>query len=215
MLDLVRSKLYPDTYLTEGAYPFEQSANRLLAALGTIVMAAARESVAQVFTLNFDDVLEWYLRLHGFRAQVVSDLPRRLLGSVDVQVFHPHGYLPLEEASGDRTEWLVISKADLVDRLRDQHGPWGTVLRGMFMSNMFLAVGTSLRDIDIDVHLAAARQGFALGVPLGFVVNAQIEDTDRERLIDAQLVPVSLPDLTEIPEFLLGVAQVAARAGTS
>src|ERR1035437_7294833 len=49
--------------------------NDLLIALGALLMGSKRGSVTEVLNVNCDDVLNWYLALHGFDTQVVTRLP--------------------------------------------------------------------------------------------------------------------------------------------
>ena len=126
MLTTVRSALYGPA--AAEAYPkhsLDVIDSRLLTALGALMMASARGSAGEVFTLNFDDVLEWYLDLHGFRSEVVCELPRTLRGDVDVHVFHIHGFLPLMRDRYDASSWMILSKRQLEERLvRSSTYPW-------------------------------------------------------------------------------------------
>jgi SIR2-like domain len=212
--DVVRSNLYQNNWLTIGEYPLEILENPTLIAIGALVMSSSRGSVGEVFTMNFDDLLEWYLHLHGFRTQVVSDFPTRLSGDADVTVFHPHGFLPLIEEAYKRSEWLVLSETELIARLAagpDQ--PWPTLLGSRFLSKRFLAVGTSMNDLDVDVHLHRANGLLAQTAnrgPIGFAVDVNVPPDRVDSLLERGIVPVSLGNYAEIPEFLLAICQKAA-----
>jgi hypothetical protein len=182
----------------------------MLIAIGALVMASARGSIGDVFTLNFDDLLEWYLELHGFKTQVVSEFPAYLRGDVDVTLFHPHGFLPLLSSAHPASEWLVLSHQELVQRLAaGADSPWPTLLGSRFLTKRFLAVGTSMNDLDIDVHLARARAAIDKG-PLGFVVDVGISKDRQEELMEVGLVPVVLDAYDEIPDYLLRICRKAA-----
>lgn len=210
--DVVRTALYPDAALRSGQYPDEIMQNRMLIAIGALVMASARGSVGDVFTLNFDDLLEWYLHLHGFSTEVVSEFPMYLRGDIDVTLFHPHGFLPLVESAYPRSEWLLLSHQELVQRLAGADSPWPTLLVSRFLSKRLLAVGTSMNDLDIDVLLARARTAMGgAGDPLGFVVDVGTDRDRREELMEVGLVPIVLADHDEIPSYLLEVCREAAR----
>lgn len=208
--DLVREQLYDAGWLGAGEYPTELMRNRMLIAIGALVMSSSRGSVSDVFTLNFDDLLEWYLGLHGFTAQVVSDLPTYLKGDVDVTVFHLHGFIPLVPTAHPSSEWMILSHQELIGRLAaNADAPWPMLLGSRFLTKRFLAVGTSMTDFDIEVYLARAREKGSQG-PLGFVVDVEIPGNRQSELLEAGLVPVVLSDYDAVPDFLLGICRRAA-----
>jgi hypothetical protein len=211
MIDLVRAHLYDADDLARGQYSSDIMRVPLLIALGAIVMASSRGSVGDVFTLNFDDLLEWYLHLHGFKTQVVTEVPTYLRGDVDVTVFHPHGFIPLVQDLHTATDWLVLSHQQLIKRLSASsvEEPWTVLLESRFLTKRFLAVGTSMQDIDISIHLQRALTAHGRG-PLGFVLGVDIPDDRRDLLLECGMVPVNFTRYDEIPRYLLGVCQRAA-----
>jgi hypothetical protein len=212
LLELVRSNLYPADFTVVGGYPNSLLTNHMLLAIGALVMSSSRGSVSQVITFNFDDLLEWYLHLHGFTTQVISDFPALVRGDADVTIFHPHGFLPLVSEVYERTSWLVLSHQELVQRLSDETSKWSTLMETIFLSKRFLAVGTSMNDIDVELLLARARRHIP-DEPLGFLVAPRSADGTRERrLMEAGVVPVGVESRDAIPEFLLSVCRRAASA---
>lgn len=208
---LVRENLYRPDDLRAGEYPQSIMGNPMLTALGAIVMASSRGSVGDVFTLNFDDLLEWYLHLHGFSTQVVSEFPTYLRGDVDVTVFHPHGFMPLVEKKYPKTEWLVLSYQDLISRLSaNADAPWPTLLGSRFLSKRFLAIGTSMNDVDIDVHLARARRDIGGRGLIGFVLTSGLSKEREDELLEVGLVPIIVPSVDDMPTFILDVCRTAA-----
>jgi hypothetical protein len=218
-LQLVRSNLYPSEYLKSGKYPLDIIYQPMLIALGAIIMSSRRGSVADVFTLNFDDVLDWYLHLHGFSTQIVSAMPALLSGAVDTRIHHFHGFLPLvEEASGhhpgfDRSRSIVLTRDDLVQRLAETpYAPWPTFISAQLLSKTFLFVGTSMSDMDLAVLLRRALP-LVTDREVGFALVATHDATDNMKadLHASHIVPVVVGDYTEIPEFLLEICQIASR----
>lgn len=209
--NLVRSNLYPEPFLRQAGYPNDIVEQRLLIAIGAMVMASSRGSVADVFTLNFDDLLEWYLHLHGFKTQVVVDFPQYLERGYDVTIFHPHGFLPLMEDVYSESDWLVLSHRELVDRLSDVSAPWPTVIASRLLSRRFLIIGTSLNDLDIEVLLNRAFQAHGGASALGFVIGREISSVQAGRLLEKGLVPVSLDRYEDIPDYLLQICRHAAK----
>jgi hypothetical protein len=208
--DLIRENLYSEDYRTAGDYPTSIMQNPMLIAIGALVMASSRGSVGDVFTLNFDDLLEWYLHLHGFSTQVVVDFPTDLSGRVDVTIFHPHGFVPLLDTRYARSDWLVLSHTEFIQRLASgPDSPWPLLLSSRFLTKRFLAVGTSMEDIEVDVHLAKARTSVSGSGPLGFVVAAKMEEDRQEALLELGMVPVIVGRYEEVPPFLLAVCRSA------
>ncbi len=211
-LEAVHTALYdPPGYLTKGTYPEDLLESRMLIALGALVMSSLRGSVTDVYTLNFDDVLDWYLHLHGFRTQVVSELPTLLSGDVDVRIHHFHGFLPLN-ALYTRSEWLILTRDQLVERLAEPtSSPWSAIMGAQFLSKTMLFVGSSMSDMDIDVILKRTSKLVDGRRPLGFALGANISADRQASLLDASVVPISLPSYDEVPRFMLEICQIAAR----
>jgi len=183
----------------------------LLIAIGALVMPSTRGSITTVITLNFDDLLEWYLRVHGFSVMTVTELPAYLRADYDVTVFHPHGFLPLVD-SREATDWLVLRHSEFVARLAKTSGEaWPNYLTSLFMTKRLLAIGSSMSDIDIEVQLAAAhKERPDEGLPHGFVIGDQIAEPKQRQLLKAGLVPVSLHNREAIPGFILKICRQAA-----
>jgi hypothetical protein len=210
-LEAVQQGLYTEQQLGDGTYDDTVLQSMLLIAIGALVMPSARGSIPTVITLNFDDLLEWYLRVHGFSVTSVVTLPAYLRSDYDVTVFHPHGFLPLVD-SQESSDWLILRHSEFVARLAKTSGEaWPRYLTNLFMTKRLLAIGSSMSDIDIEVQLAQAHKEHPdEGLPHGFVVGDQIVDAKQKQLLRAGLVPVSLGDRTEIPGFILGICRQAA-----
>ena len=67
--------------------------NATLAGIGALVAYSRRGTVKDVFSFNFDDILERYLLYHGVLARPVIE-ENFWAGAGDVVVHHPHGFLP-------------------------------------------------------------------------------------------------------------------------
>lgn len=212
--EFIRSHLYPTAMHRKGQYPRGLLRKQMLIALGAIVMSSVRGSVADVLTLNFDDVLDWYLRLHGFRTQIITDVPTWARGDVDVRIHHIHGFLPLtgEWAPSD---WLLLTYDELIERLTSDNGdPWPTLIGSLVQSKVILAVGTSMNDIDVDVVLRRAQRLSADGVTRGYVLGREMDDGSVAKCRRFGLTPVSFPSYADIPAFILRVCQGAAASSS-
>jgi hypothetical protein len=183
-----------------------------MSALGALTMSSARGSVGDVYTLNFDDALDWYLHLHGFRTQVISDLPVLNDGVVDVRIHHFHGFLPLT-STYLKSDYIVLTEQELVSRIsEDASYPWPTTMGAMLLSKVLLIVGTSMSDLDVKQILEKARRHLSGTRPLGFALGERIPDAKAKSLMEQTVVPVSFDSINEIPSFLLRVCQLAAGA---
>ena len=211
--DLIQNELYADL---GGTYPDEILTSKLLIAVGSLVMPSRRGNVSNVVTLNFDDLLEWYLHLHGFRTNSVTELPAYLRSDVDVTIYHPHGFLPLSDLH-PRSNWTIFRYSEYVNRLAGSEGQaWNAHMSGLFSTTSILAVGASMGDIDIDVQMSTARQGRPSDdLPAGFVVGSGIDTAKQRKLRSSGLVPVSLPSRDDVPAFLLQVCRLAAQIDAS
>lgn len=210
--DLVREGLYAGADIADGTYSDDALRSMLLIAIGALVMPSQRGSITEIITLNFDDLLEWYLHLHGYRTQSVANFPVYLRSDVDVTIFHPHGFLPLTNEY-ESTDWMVFRYSEFVARLAETKGKaWSRHTTSMLSTKRLLALGTSMGDIDIDVQLVAARDEHTdETLPAGFVIGAGIDPKKQKHLLRAGLVPVSLPERDAVPGFVLGVCRLAAQ----
>lgn len=211
-LEFIRGHLYPDRIAESGSYPRDLLQLEMLIALGALVMSSVRGSIADVLTLNFDDVLDWYLQLHGFRTQVVTDLPTWMRGDVDVHIHHIHGFLPLT-GEWKASEWLLLTYDELVERLtRDNGDPWPTLVGSLIQSKVLLAIGTSMNDMDVDVILRRAQRYSAGGTKRGYVLGCQMTPSAIAKCDRFGLTAISLDSYDAIPQFILKVCQEAAKS---
>jgi hypothetical protein len=213
--DLVRKGLYAGLFgADEGEvpseYPVSASTNPMLAALGALTMASGRGSTAEVVTMNFDDLLEWYLDLHGFSTHVVSEMPTLVRDSTDVRVFHLHGFLPLSSRY-QPSERRILSHSELRARnAAEDSTAWKSFLLSRLHTKVFLAVGTRLEDEDL--HLAAEKVRREIGTsrPFGFVLDV-FDGDSSDRLFREGFVPVGFGSYDDIPGFILQVCQSAVK----
>jgi hypothetical protein len=205
--EVVRRSLY------EGAKGEEHFlSQRLLIVLGAMMMKAQRGSIAQVITLNFDDILERYLRLHGFRNQTVVTLPC-LLHSADVTIYHPHGFLPVDPAQ-DEGGRLIFSQYSYDQLLAPEVDPWRYLTKSLLLSRVVLFVGISRNDPELGPLLVGVKRELASAGntrPIGFwLLRAGDDDKTKQWLLDRNVSPLVLPSYEEYPRFLLKVCQCAA-----
>lgn len=211
--DLIRRGLYGEDRAATNEYSEEALFDPLLVAIGSMVIRSSRGSVADVLTFNFDDVLEWYLHLYGLRPQVVTEMPRPVSTNVDVRIFHIHGFVPLTTRH-QQSAALVLSHDEYLRRLAGLEGSaWSTMTLDRLNTHVFLAVGTSMRDLDFDVLLAKASALNTSGRPLGFVLDVDVSPNRQAQLRRHGVLTVNFDDYAEIPSFMLSICRRAAYLG--
>ena len=108
-LDIVQKQLYAGRSVSMEML----TANRTLSAIAALAMSSVRGAVGNVITYNFDDLLELYLSYHGFKIQLVSDVPS-WNERADIRILHPHGFLPSPESSWPRTNWILLDRQSVL-----------------------------------------------------------------------------------------------------
>ena len=187
----------------------------ILFALGGLVMGSIRGSVNSVVTYNYDDLLEWYLKLHGLKVQIIEDYPKTV-GQSDVCVYHPHGFLPLmKELQKATTEKILITRTDYIKN--SENGmPWNTLQQVVLSSNVPLFIGFSGEDEHVEQLCHRAKKTIKEKNPrrtfLGFIyLQDNSENREKQlRLSEAGLVPIYFGNYDELPQRLLDIAQLAA-----
>jgi len=181
----------------------------LLIAIGALVMGSRRGSVREVVNFNFDDVLEWYLCLHGFDINIVKELPALRTGA-DVAIYHPHGFLPFHGDWFTGSDFLIFSQLSYDDKMGDIKEPWTELTKVFLKSKVVLFVGLSgndptfgpiFRDVQKDLE-AARHTGLWLFGP-------GAENENMDRLQERNLVPLEFDQYERWPEFILKICQAA------
>jgi hypothetical protein len=182
----------------------------LLIAFGAMLMGSNRGSVGEVVNFNFDDVLEWYLGLHGFKTQVVKTIPS-LHQRADVTIYHPHGYLPKSDEK-KMSDFLIFSKSSSEKRQGKPHNLWMEMLRGLFQNKVVLFVGLSGEDPIFGPILSIINELIKGERPTGFwIFGKKKKKESLDYLKNRNVVPIVLKSNNKIPEFLLSICQEAAK----
>lgn len=145
-----RQNIDLQTLLTDSLYPKgaplpgDLMGSKRLGALGAMLMGSKRGSVNTVVTLNFDSLLEEYLLLHGYVVNVVTKLPA-LIGSEDVTVFHPHGYLPSRTGPGkpSSSEDIIFTKESVLAMVGSPTHTTPALIRQTVRAKVLLLLGVS------------------------------------------------------------------------
>jgi hypothetical protein len=183
----------------------------LLIALGSLVMTSTRGSASVVVNYNFDDLLEWYLLLHGFTVSIVSDLPT-LAQRADVVVYHPHGFLPkTDKLLPYRSQSLIFTKRSYQRAYKDST-PWNEFQRFRFGCNICLFVGLSGNDPHIEWLYSSVHDELHGNRILGILI---VIDTLENRELEAAaknrgVIQYYISDHSQLPNVILEICRRAA-----
>jgi SIR2-like domain len=201
-------------YPPKGLSPVALMASKRMGALGAMLMGSRRGTVKDVLTFNFDSALEEYLTLHGYVVRIVTELPT-LIGSEDVTIFHPHGYLPSKSARGTASDSLIFTKQSILQRTGDHENRWWGVLRELVRSKVLVLIGIS--------------EDTAVGNAMGPILQHEADQIAPKRpsafwiakrdprpgfgavLRDANIVTVAVGANERIDDFLLSICREAAK----
>lgn len=129
--------------------------SKTLAAIGSLVMASCRGSIAEVVTFNWDNLLELYLAYHGF---VTGSLATEThwAGVYDVSVLHPHGFIPFRLEDG-ASEGIVFDQISYSAVIGDEARPWRQRLLSIMRRHTCLFIGLSGDDPNLDSLLCVCQ----------------------------------------------------------
>lgn len=201
---LVSSCLYPDSHYDKSILKQE-----LLIAVGALLMGSRRGSVREVFNFNFDDVLDWYLSLHGYDTQIITSLPT-LRRETDVTIYHPHGYIPLDMKHHPGSDFLILSQHAYEEKLGDRLDPWLMLFEQAMVERVFLFVGLSGDDQTFGQTITNVQKKVEKQrVSAYWVFGPGVDESRMRYLENRNIVPLRLGAFEEIPEFILNICQQA------
>jgi hypothetical protein len=195
------------TELYQG-YKHDQSLlefNPLLTAIGALVMSSARGSVAQVMTLNYDDILEVYLSWRGLTVASVDLLPA-WNSDADVEVLHPHGLLRSDMMAPRRG--VVLTRLDYDKIVGDTADMWRQRMLGILRSTTCLFIGLSGEDANLSNMLLAVKQAHSTREPFWGVRFGC--DGNGNTWSARGVYPLQLKNHDETPTLILDICRRAA-----
>jgi hypothetical protein len=180
-----------------------------LVALGALMSGNYRGRIETVLSLNFDSILEMYLRLYGSIPQSITSFPH-LSKRADVHIFHSHGYLPYDEAEHGSTD-ILLSEQTYLEAIGDTADFRRKMMEFVFGQKRFLAIGLSGDDIYSSAVLAhLAKQNAHEGLMGCWIVGPRVSDDKIADLKAMKIAAVRLASYKALPEFLFKVARRAA-----
>ena len=208
LMDAVHSALYRGAKVDFAAL----RGHTTLAGIGALLMASRRGNVSEVITLNYDDLLEIYLRYHGIVAQPVVR-EEHWTGYADVMVYHLHGFVPFR-VEDERSERITL---DQQSYSKFSIGTlWGQVALSIMRRRTCLFIGLSGSDKNLDTLLNAVAESHASREERtrywGVTFSTDREnDPLRQQWQARNVFFKSVSDYdTDLPKFLFGICQEAA-----
>lgn len=209
---IVQDQLYLDYDLE-----FDEIDKNLLIALTALISGTKRRSVDTVINFNFDSLLEWYLQVNGIDVSTTfSD--GKIIQNSDVEIVHPHGYLPHPQVSQKISEVIRFSWDEIINFKMDENNYLRQRLINFFKSKIFLSVGISPKTLneyfkDFISHILTKKVA-RNNLPFGFAIipEGELSDYDpnvRKKLIKYGIICIEMP-IPRIPEFLFSISQKAA-----
>lgn len=209
--ELVKKTLYKNVdYLNDSTV----IRNELLISLGAIGMRSRKGSANNVITYNYDDVLEWYLGLHGVDVRVIYD-PRTMTTNSDVIMYHPNGFLPLQDNKSGSKQ-LIFSETSFIYRERKvtvDDRLWENILDRLFIEKIFIFIGLSGRDPTIIPRfLDIYENQLNRKRPVGYWFYIREDGMERQEIkknLKYGIVPIVVKNADDIPRYLLNICQKA------
>jgi hypothetical protein len=187
--------------------------NDLLGALGALVMSSQRGRIAEVFTFNYDDILERYLEYHGLVAEPII-APRSWASSADVIVHHPHGFLPSPGSRHvDTSEDIIFDFRSYAQTTGRSDDRWNQKMETVMQSHTCLFVGLSTEDIRIAglMHESQKKHAYDSGKDGYWGVAFSTKDVDRREWAERGIFLCQLSDYRhDLPSFVFQICQRAA-----
>ena len=212
--DAIQKALYEHVVLDFAAI----RQNATLSGIGALVAQSRRGHASEVFTFNFDDILERYLGYYGVIARPIIE-EKFWARAADVLVHHPHGFLPSPGSSfAERSSFLVFDERSYLQQHPDTR--WNQRMEVAMQANVCLFVGLGRDDIHLKqlVERTSTRHAF---VPAkdgywGIVLRA---DPTPEEVRDWRQYHVHVEAVKnygeDLPTVLFNICQEAARGSIS
>jgi SIR2-like domain len=186
----------------------------LLMALGALLMGSRRGCIREVINFNFDDVLEWYLYLHGYDINVISTLPALKTGA-DITIYHPHGFLPLHDIF-DESDFLIFSQDSYDSKMGDIREPWTELTKYFLRSKIMLFIGLSGADPTFGPMFKSVQGELGVSRKTGlWLFGPNADKTKLDAIQERNFVPLEFKSFEDWPGFILKICQAAVESPAS
>lgn len=183
---------------------------KLLIAIGALLMKSKRGNISEIITLNFDDILEWYLGLHGFSTNVVIDLPY-LKNDSDVTIFHRHGFIPYKSNKIKKSNTIVFDEYSY-DENYSEDNEWNRLIFQILNTKIVIFLGLSGNDPIFRKILIPSKKNLEKFRPTGFWLSKKREKNlkDNDYFKKRNIVLLTFSKYDDIHLFLLKICQIAS-----
>lgn len=185
----------------------------LLQAITSLLVSSIRGKASALITFNFDDLIEMHLSLMGFIVESETEAPFWKRNS-DMQVLHPHGFLPWADAS--RATEIIFTESDY-DRVtgRDDNA-WNQNMRSILNSTTPIFLGLSGNDQRLRTMLRQVQENHPASKRAGHLywgVRPTLKDEPQsniDRWNNAGIATRFIESYSDLPRWLLGICRAAA-----
>lgn len=187
--------------------------NPTLAGIAALVSHSRRGQVSEVFTLNFDDILERYLRYQGIIATPVIN-EKFWAQPADVLVHHPHGFLRSPGSPfPERSSFLVFDERSYLAEKTDSR--WNQRMEVTMQAHVCLFIGLGRDDHHLKRLVSSTSEKHAFSPTIdgywGIVLRAK---PLQKEILDWEQYHVHVEPLadynSDLPGLLFAVCQQAA-----
>lgn len=188
--------------------------NATISAIGSLVMASRRGSASTVITFNYDNLLELYLRYHGY-VTCSAFHANQWDTFTDVTVYHPHGFLPYSNEE-ERSPSIVLDQKSYSELVGKEDDPWRQLVLSKLRTRTCLFIGLSGNDDNLDsfmfnikkTHAAVSDATAFWGITFATDDNPAQDVLWQERGVYRKQI---LDYKVALPNFLFGICQEAAK----
>jgi hypothetical protein len=211
LIELVRKELYSMLVKLDTAQIF---ANPSLLAVASLLMGSKRGHISRVVTLNYDNLLQWFLSIYGFSVRTIHELPE-LEGSEDVRIYHPHGFVPVDGSGFSTSDFIILGLNAANRRLGTPGDLWVELVRHQLNSGVCIFLGMSqhtLSDRALAGLFSTCGEKCRPHRPLG--VWLLLEDLLAGKDVEFQknnIVPIQFTDPQKVAEFLFEICKKAGK----
>lgn len=211
LINLIQEELYRNLIKLNTSEVF---AHPLLLAIAALLMGSKRGHIIRVVTLNYDNLLQWFLSIYGFSVRTIYSLPE-LEGMEDVRIYHPHGFIPIPSSTLHASDFVILGLDSANRRIGTPGDPWLEMIRHTLYSGLGLFIGMSpntLSDRALGPLLATCGQKCKPYRPLGiWTLLDDISAAKRAEFQRNNVVPIKFSEPIKIAEFLLEICKEAGQ----
>lgn len=201
----VKESIYKNFELS----PLKLSNIPLLSAISASIMNLAKQGTAHVINFNFDNLLEIYLKYHGFSVDAYDQADSWASGN-QVSIYHLHGYLPYD--SSNNSPNIVFDQTSFTEVVSSQ---WNKKITQITGSHFPVFIGIS----GTDTHLHDLLRKIKADHPSRKTYNLPYngirfcrENDNVADILQTQMgiYSIKVKDYDDIPKILMKACQLAA-----